>query len=124
MKQPTRPIVSTDPLEFALVAKVLVVETRQRGLVVPGFRCPPRIVGVDRSLRRVDGHVTVAVRVKGRPLVAVVADMIEGVVVANRLVPPAADRLRRELWSAVASLRLALPVIDEPSVTANRENAA
>jgi len=124
MKQPTRPIVSTDPLEFALVAKVLVVETRRRGLVVPGFRCPPRIVGVDRSLRRVDGHVTVAVRVKGRPLVAVVADMIEGVVVANRLVPPAADRLRRELWSAVASLRLALPVIDEPSVTANRENAA
>lgn len=124
MKQPTRPIVSTDPLEFALVAKVLVVETRRRGLVVPGFRCPPRIVGVDRSLRRVDGHVTVAVRVKGRPLVAVVADMIEGVVVANRLVPPAADRLRRELWSAVASLRLALPVIDEPSVTAGRENAA
>ncbi|MFM8650529.1 MAG: hypothetical protein ACKODY_12305, partial [Actinomycetota bacterium] len=84
MKQPTRPIASTDPLEFALVAKVLVVETRRRGLVVPGFRCPPRIVGVDRSLRRVDGHVTVAVRVKGRPLVAVVADMIEGVVVANR----------------------------------------
>jgi len=124
MKQPTRPIVSTDPLEFALVAKVLVVETRRRGLVVPGFRCPPRIVGVDRSLRRVDGHVTVAVRVKGRPLVAVVADMIEGVVVANRLVPPAADRLRRELWSAVASLRLALPVTDEPPVTANRENAA
>lgn len=124
MKQPTRPIVSTDPLEFALVAKVLVVETRRRGLVVPGFRCPPRIVGVDRSLRRVDGHVTVAVRVKGRPLVAVVADMIEGVVVANRLVPPAADRLRRELWSAIASLRLALPVTDEPSVTADRENAA
>lgn len=124
MKQPTRPIVSTDPLEFALVAKVLVVETRRRGLVVPGFRCPPRIVGVDRSLRRVDGHVTVAVRVKGRPLVAVVADMIEGVVVANRLVPPAADRLRRELWSAVASLRLALPVTDETSVTADRENAA
>ncbi|MFM8648865.1 MAG: hypothetical protein ACKODY_03735 [Actinomycetota bacterium] len=123
-KNPTRPIVSTDPLEFALVAKVLVVETRRRGLMVPGFRSPPRIVGVDRSLRRVDGHVTVAVRVKGRPLVAVVADMIEGVVVANRLVPPAADRLRRELWSAVASLRLALPVTDEPSVTADRENAA
>lgn len=124
MKQPTGPIASTDPLEFALVAKVLVVETRRRGLVVPGFRCPPRIVGVDRSLRRVDGYVTVAVRVKGRPLVAVVADMIEGVVVANRLVPPAADRLRRELWSAVASLRLALPTTDEASVTAGRENAA
>jgi hypothetical protein len=31
----------------------------------------------------------------------VVSDMIEGVVVANRLVPPAADRLRTELWEAI-----------------------
>jgi hypothetical protein len=46
--------------------------------------------------------------VKGRPLVAVVADMIEGVVVANRLVPPVADRLRRELWDVISSPQLAL----------------
>jgi len=29
---------------------------------------------------------------------AVLADMIEGVVVANRLQPPHADRLRADLW--------------------------
>ena len=29
------------------------------------------------------------------------ADMIEGVVVANLLLPPHADRLRSELWTAV-----------------------
>ena len=95
-------------LDFAQVARVLGHEARARGLHAPGFRCPPRIVGVDRSIRRSGEHVTVAVRVKGRPLVAVVADMIEGVVVANHLHPPVADRLRRELWDVVSSPRLEL----------------
>jgi hypothetical protein len=31
----------------------------------------------------------------------VIADMIEGVVVANGLRPPAADRIRTELWAAI-----------------------
>ena len=53
---------------------------------------------------------------------AVVADMIEGVVVANRLHPPVADRLRRELWDVVSSPQLALSApID---ITVSRENAA
>jgi hypothetical protein len=33
--------------------------------------------------------------------------MIEGVVVANRLRPPQADRLRAELWAAVESVATA-----------------
>jgi hypothetical protein len=41
------------------------------------------------------------VRVKGRPQAAVLADMIEGIVVSNGLVAPDADRLRSELWSVV-----------------------
>jgi hypothetical protein len=57
-------------------------------------------VGADRTLRRWAGGATVAVRVKGRPWVAVLADMIEGVVVANLLTTPQADRLRGELWEA------------------------
>lgn len=43
----------------------------------------------------------VAVQVRGRPWGAVVADMIEGVVVANDLRPPQADRLRTDLWKAI-----------------------
>jgi hypothetical protein len=31
----------------------------------------------------------------------VIADMIEGVVVANGLRPPASDRARTELWAAL-----------------------
>ena len=45
----------------------------------------------------------IAVQVRGRPWYVVVADMIEGVVVANGLKPPAADRLRTELWSVVTA---------------------
>ena len=67
----------------------------------PSFRCPPRVVGVQRTLRRHAGGAVVAVQVRGRPWAAVLADMIEGVVVVNRLAPPAADRSRTELWEAI-----------------------
>lgn len=58
---------------------------------------------MQRTLRRHAGGAVVAVQVRGRPWVAVVADMIEGVVVANQLAPPAADRVRTELWEAIGS---------------------
>lgn len=90
-------------LEFAHAAKVLAGEARRRGLLAPSFRCPPRIVGVDRSLRRHGNGVVVAVQLKDRPWLAVLADMVEGVVAANRLQPPEADRLRTQLWSAVGA---------------------
>jgi hypothetical protein len=43
----------------------------------------------------------VAVRLRDRPWPAVLADMIEGVVVVNRLVGVDADELRSLLWAAV-----------------------
>lgn len=89
-------------LDFAQAARELSREARRRGMVAPSFRSPPRIVGVDRSLRRLPaGGAVVAVQLKGRPWQAVLGDMIEGVVVANALQPPHADRLRNELWSVV-----------------------
>ena len=89
-------------IDFASAARTLTREARRRGLIAPSYRCPPRIVGLDRSIRRrPDAGAVVAVRVAGRPLAAMVADMIEGVVVTNALLPPHADRLRAELWTAV-----------------------
>jgi len=87
-------------VEFASAARTLTVEARRRGLVGPSYRCPPRLVGVDRSIRRRGEGSIVSVRLRDRPWPAVLADMIEGVVVANQLTPPMADRLRAELWSA------------------------
>ena len=88
-------------VDFAAAARTLSRETRRRMLVGPSFRCPPRLVGVDRSIRRRAGGVVISVRLGGRPWVAVLADMIEGVIVANGLAPPQSDRIRTELWIAV-----------------------
>ncbi len=88
-------------VEFASAARALTREARRRGLVAPSYRCPPRLVGVDRSIRRRPDGAVVSIRLKGRPRGAVIADMIEGVVVANGLRPPAADRVRTELWAAL-----------------------
>ncbi len=91
-------------IDFAAAARALTREARRRKLVAPSFRCPPRLVGVDRSIRRrATAGAVVAVRVAGRPLAAMLADMIEGVVVANRLVAPHADRVRSELWTALGA---------------------
>ena len=92
---------SATTVEFASTARTLTREARRRGLVGPSFRCPPRLVGVDRSIRRRPDGAVVSIRLHDRPRSAVLADMIEGVVVANRLRPPQADRLRTDLWTVL-----------------------
>jgi hypothetical protein len=87
---------------FTAAARALAGAARSLGLVAPGFRSPPRVVGTDRTLRTGGGRVTVAVRVRGRPWIPVLADMVEGVVAANHLSGPAAARAREALWHAVA----------------------
>ena len=88
---------------FADAARRLAVEARRLGLTAPSFRSPPRTVGVDRTLRRrPDGGAVVAVVLRGRPWAAVLSDLIDGVIVANRLGGVAADRARSGLWEAMA----------------------
>lgn len=53
-------------------------------------------------MRRRPGGAVIAVRVRGRPWPAVLADMIEGVIIANCLTSPHADRLRADLWRAIS----------------------
>ena len=88
-------------LQFAQAVQALAQATRALGLVAPSFRSPPRLVGVHRSIKRWSGGATVAVVVRDRPWPAVQADLIEGVVAANGLVSPAADRGRAALWEAL-----------------------
>ena len=113
-------------LEFAGAVKVLGATARSMGLEAPGFRSPPRLVGVDRSVRRrrsTSGEAApavVSIRVRDRPWPAVLADMVEGVVVANGLHAPDADRARAALWESVAS---ALVVDDAAAPLAQRRVA-
>ena len=85
---------------FADAAKVLAGVARSHGLAAPSYRTPPRTVGLDRTVRRTAQGGAVAVRVKGRPWPAVVADMIDGVIAVNRLSSPKANRVRADLWDA------------------------
>lgn len=86
---------------FAEAAKVLSAAARAHGLAAPSFRTPPRLVGLDRTVRRHPQGGSVAVRVRGRPWPAVVADMIDGVIALNRLESTRANRVRANLWDAV-----------------------
>lgn len=91
---------SSNTAQFTAAARVLAQRAVELDLVAPGFRCPPRIVGVNRSIRRSRDGVggVVAVRIADRPFTAAVGDMIEGVIAINRLTPPQADRVRTLLW--------------------------
>jgi hypothetical protein len=91
-------------LGFAAAARALGEEARRRGLVAPGFRSPPRIAGAARSLRRRDDGAVVAVALRGRPLSAVLADMVDGVVAANRLGGDDAKDVRDALWRVVGEM--------------------
>lgn len=91
-------------LRFAAAARVIGLAARRRGLVAPGYRSPPRVLDVERTLRRrADGGAIVSIRLRGRPWPAVLADMIEGVVATNRLAGGDADRARTALWGALES---------------------
>ena len=98
-------------LLFASAVRVLGYACRRHGLTMPSFRSPPRVAGVDRTLRRrAGGGVTVAVRLRGRPGAAVVSDMVEGIVHANDLGGISADEARAKLWDGVGTLLAAGPV--------------
>lgn len=88
-------------IEFAELARLLARAARRCGLRAPSFRCPPRRVGVDRTIRRHGAAAVVAVRIRSRTAPAIIADMIDGIVVANRVAAPDADRARNALWEAV-----------------------
>jgi hypothetical protein len=87
---------------FVDICTTLTTAARALGLVPPSFRSPPGVAGAVRSIRRrgVDDAV-VSVAHRGRPWPVVVADLVEGIVVANGLSGAAALRARSALWAAV-----------------------
>lgn len=114
MERRTRPTIGhsapgpSASVRFAETARALGQAARLRGLEVPTFRSPPGLSGVQRTIRRRGTSAIVSVVVRDRPWAAVVADMVEGIVVANRLESIRADTVRAALWLAV----------DEPALAA------
>ncbi len=95
---------TANSLDFATVARTLGTNARTMGLHTPSFRSPPRVAGAERTIQRGrTGWTTVSVRLDGRPLGAVVADMVEGVIVANGLEGAEATRVRTALWESLST---------------------
>jgi hypothetical protein len=102
--------VEAGALLFSQAARRLGAAARAAGLAVPAFRCPPRVAGALRTIRRYPGGAVIAVRLKGRPFADVAADMVEGVLVVNRLDHTASTRMRPLLAEAIEP-----PVRPEPA---------
>lgn len=87
---------------FAQLALLLGEEARRLNLCAPGFRSPPRVHGVNRTLRRRAGGVPmVSIRLHGRTLEAVIADMIQGILVANDIADFRRSEVAAQLQNAV-----------------------
>ena len=98
-------------LRFATAARTLGDVARAAGLVVPSFRSPPRLVGVDRTITRTGptSAPVISVRLRDRPWVSVLADMVDGVLVANALTGPTAGAARAALWASVEADAVPVP---------------
>jgi hypothetical protein len=110
---PTTPP-TTPALRFAETARRLGASARASGLAVPAFRCPPRVAGASRTIRRYPGGTVVSVRLRERPFDEVVSDMVEGVLVANQLSGDAALRLRTPLLDAAHTGTITVPPVPGP----------
>ncbi len=117
-------------LRFADASRVLTGAALRLGLAVPTFRSPPRMAGASRTIRRLGPAVVadrprelapapapsepseparrhaavVAVSLRGRAFAEVLTDMIEGVIVTNRLGMVEAQRVRAELFRAASEV--------------------
>ena len=96
--RPVSNIESAPSVRFSMIAKAFGQLATRAGFVVPGFRSPPRSRDTDRSIRKDSSGSVVAVRIKDRPFEAVIADMIEGVIVCNGLPATRSGALRDLLW--------------------------
>lgn len=88
-------------LQFSHAVRTLSEAARLQGLAVPMFRSPPRLAGAVRTVRRTRRGATVAVVIADRSWTSILTDLIDGVVVVNRLDGAAAIRCRTAQWCAL-----------------------
>ena len=104
------------PPEFAEVVRQLMAAATAAGMRMPSFRSPPRVAAAQRTIRWIDeDKAIVAVRRGDRHADAVVADMIDGVVAANRLSGAEAAEAARKLGACLT--RSSPPPAGESSIS-------
>jgi hypothetical protein len=111
----TETVTELPALRFADAARRLGAAAHEAGLSVPAFRSPPRVPGAARTIRRYPAGAVVSVQLRARPFAEVVADMVDGVLAANRVPVADAPRVRARLVGALDA-----PAPGSPSADAAR----
>ena len=89
-------------LWFARTSRGLADQARRLGLLAPSFISPPSATGAIRTIRTGGATPVVAVRLRGRRREQILGDLIEGIVLANRLAGPRSAVVRSQLWDTAA----------------------
>jgi len=70
------------------------------GYATPQFRCPPPSAQYQRSIRRNNDDLSISIVIRGRPWLAVLADIVEGFVIANSGSGQESE-IRNILWDTI-----------------------
>lgn len=93
-------------VNFVSVVRTLGRIANQREFISPSFRCPPPSAKFQRSMRNLgEGEITISIVIRERPWLAVLADIVEGFVIANKSLERESE-LRNLLWDSIASNNL------------------
>ena len=87
-------------IQFSITVRTLGRIANQLGYVTPQFRCPPPSAQYQRSVRRNHDDLSISIVIRGRPWLAVLADIVEGFVIANAKSGQDSE-IRNILWDTI-----------------------
>ena len=87
-------------IQFSITVRTLGRIANQLGYVTPQFRCPPPSAQYQRSVRRNHDDLSISIVIRGRPWLAVLADIVEGFVIANAKLGQDSE-IRNILWDTI-----------------------
>ena len=109
-------------IQFSIAVRTLGRIADQLGYRIPQFRCPPPSAKYQRSVRKTgEENLSISIVIRGRPWLAILADIVEGVVIANTQSGQDSE-LRNILWDCISTN--ALQKIDTDSSEAQVMSSA
>ena len=98
----TKSMAESVSIQFSRTIRTLGRIANQLGYVTPQFRCPPPSAQYQRSIRRNKDDLSISIVIRGRPWLAVLADIVEGFVIANAKSGQDSE-IRNILWDTIGS---------------------
>ena len=109
-------------IQFSIAVRTLGRIADQLGYRIPKFRCPNPSAKYQRSGRKTgDENLSISIVIRGRPWLAILADIVEGFVIANTQSGQDSE-IRNILWDCISTN--ALQKIDTDSSEAQVMSSA